>query len=118
MNALELTAAARRLIDTPDPATRHVWPVAATHLTRQALEAALDRLWRLKKVPELAEGPMREQLVCLPFYLAKPELCARVAWTWTALSAAGHDRGLTAAPTAGDLHGWITVVDQLAREVG
>ncbi len=97
---------------------RFVWARAATHLTRQALEAGIDEIWRAKGYKGLPFAPMRAQLVCLPFFV-EPDLAKRVAWTWQALSTAGHHHGYEMAPGAVDLTTWIaTVRELLAFEVG
>lgn len=111
MNATELIARARQLLHAPEHATRFVWALAATHLARQALESAIHHLWHLRRVPGLSDANMRNQLVALPFYVSDRALAGRVAWVWSALSEAGHDRGLEHAPTAADLGAWLTVVE-------
>ena len=111
MNATALIAHARQLMTAPDQATRFVWALAATHLARQAIESAMDHLWHLRRVPGLIDANMRNQLVALPFYVSDRALAGRVAWVWSALSDAGHDRGLEHAPTAADLGAWLVVVE-------
>ena len=105
-----VAAAARRLVTNSDPATRFIWARAATHLLRQALEAALDQLWA-KRAPGVASAPMRNQLICLPFYLPDQELAKRGVWAWYAASEASHHQGFEMAPTSADLLAWLDVVD-------
>jgi hypothetical protein len=45
MNAEDLLAATRRLVEHPDAGTAGVWPRAAALLARQALELAIAGLW-------------------------------------------------------------------------
>ncbi len=113
MSAAPAASAARRLINGSDPATRFVWARAATHLIRQALEATLDAFWA-RRAPGVASAPMRNQLICLPFYLPDDTLAKRAAWAWYAASQAGHHQGFEMAPTSADLLAWLDVVDALA----
>ena len=59
--------AARKMLGEAGP--RFVWARAATHLTRQALETGLDRIFRAKGAKGVPYAPMRTQLICLPFYV-------------------------------------------------
>ena len=60
-----LITEARRLLERPDAMTAGIWPRATALLARQALEAALDDLWRVR-APGVEAGSMRAQLLCLP----------------------------------------------------
>ena len=111
-----LLDAARTLVTTSDTRMRFVWARAATHLGRQALEAGLDQYWLARGQPAISAAPMRAQLVCLPFYL-DGELAHRVAWTWAALSQAGHHHGYEFAPAGSDLTAWLDVVGDMLDTV-
>jgi len=43
------------------------------------------------------------------------DLAARAGLAWSALRRACHHHAYDLAPTAGELRGWITVVDELMR---
>jgi hypothetical protein len=99
-----------------DPDTAGLWPRAASLLARQALEGALHRLWERRRI-DLHGGPMRVQLICLRTYLDEPELAARAGHAWSALSRACHHHPYELAPTAAELQGWFSVVEELIQKV-
>jgi hypothetical protein len=106
-------ADARRLLERADPATAGLWPRATALLARQALELALHRLWR-RDAPGIAECPARAQLLCLPAYLrGRDGLAQRVSYAWAGLSRACHVHAYELPPTATELTGWISVVEEL-----
>ena len=97
--------------------TAGFWPRATALLTRQALEAALDDLWR-RRAPGLELCSARAQLLCLPSYLhGDEELAERVSYTWAALSRACHQHPYELSPTSSELLGWIATVEQLIGRV-
>jgi hypothetical protein len=109
MTPADLLGAARELIRRPDAATAGLWPRAAALLGRQALEGALEDLWRRKRL-DLVESSARVQLLCLPTYLGDAALAARASHAWAALSHACHHRAYDLAPTATELTSWLDVV--------
>jgi hypothetical protein len=60
----ELASAVRDLLERANPMTPGIWARATARLARQALEAALDDLWRLR-APGLELCSARAQLLCL-----------------------------------------------------
>jgi len=108
-----LLKAARTLLERPDARTAGVWPRAAAHLTRQALELLLDELWR-KRAPGTEKSSTRAQLICLSSYIAGNGLASRVAFTWNVLSHACHHHAYEIAPTAIELRNWLTVVNSFS----
>src|SRR5204862_6107750 len=85
-----LATVARDLLERADPMTAGIWPRATALLARQALEAALDDLWRLR-APGLDQCSARAQLLCLPYFLGGDDkLGERVSCTWMGLSRAVH----------------------------
>ena len=97
--------------------TAGIWPRATALLTRQALEAALDDLWR-RRAPGLELCSARAQLLCLPSYLhGDEELAERVSYTWAGLSRACHQHPYELPPTSSELIGWIEVVEQLVAHL-
>ena len=113
----ELVFAARRLVERADPMTAGIWPRATALLTRQALEAALDVLWR-RRAPGLEACSARAQLICLPSYLHDDqELAKRVSYTWSGLSRACHQHPYELSPTSPELLNWIGTVEQLISRV-
>jgi hypothetical protein len=112
-----LTDIARDLLERPDPMTAGIWPRAAAMLTRQALEAALDELWR-RRAPAIAGCSARAQFLCLPSFMPNAEeLAKRLAYTWTALSRTCHQHAYDLPPTASELQTWMADVDQLIAHV-
>ena len=102
---------ARRLIAGPDGPVG-VWPRAAALLARQALEDALDRLWRLS-VPQMKQASRRTQMICLGLLLKDEALIADVRAVWSSLSRACHHHHYELAPTAAELKGWIQQTERL-----
>jgi hypothetical protein len=113
----DLLSAARDLLtrthlrDTSDLRSRGVWPRAAAHLCRQALEEALDLYWR-KRMPGLELASMRAQLTVLPTYL-RDESALDAAYLWGALSSACHHHLYELSPTAPELARWIESTQRL-----
>ena len=112
----DLLETATTLLMRPDAKAVGIWPRAAAHLCRQALEASLDELWR-GRVPGMEEVSTRAQLICLATYLKDHELAGRIAYTWSALSAACHHRAYELSPSASELGGWIDTVASLRRHL-
>ena len=106
---------ARGMLERRDPHTAGLWPRASALLARQALEAAVRRLWE-RRTLDLQSCSMRVQLICLRTYLGDAELAARAGHAWSALSRACHHHPYELAPTADELQGWFTVVEELVRK--
>jgi len=115
-DAAELLEEARGLLSRSSPETAGLWPRAAALLGRQALEAALDDLWRAKKLT-LATCSTSAQLLCLREYLGDPDLAGRAAQAWGALSRACHHHPYELAPVAGELERWLATTAQVVRTV-
>jgi hypothetical protein len=111
MNAGELLALARELIDRPDVRTEGLWPRAAAFLGRQALESALADFWR-RRAPDMERHPYRTQLICLNGYMADDGLVAETTFAWYALSRACHHHPYELDPTAEELGHWFTLVER------
>jgi hypothetical protein len=117
LDATQMAAAARDLIVRVDPTTAGLWPRAVALLTRQALETALDDLWRIR-APGVEECSARAQLICLPSYLRGNErLAERVAYAWSALTWACHQHPYELPPTSSELLSWLGTVEQLVEHV-
>jgi hypothetical protein len=113
----ELLELARGLVCRADSSTAGLWPRAAAFLALRALEASLLGLWQ-RRTLDLEGCSMRAQLICLRTYLGDAELAARAGHAWSALNRACHHHTYELAPTAGELDGWFSVVDELVHEVG
>ncbi|MEQ1759419.1 MAG: hypothetical protein ABL986_13945 [Vicinamibacterales bacterium] len=111
-----LLVAARELLQRPDPRTAGMWPRASALLARQALEGALDELWR-RRAPGLERCSMRAQLLCLPAYLGDDDLAARVSYAWAGLSRACHQHVYELPPVATELAAWLDAVERLVAVV-
>jgi hypothetical protein len=99
-----------------DPTTAGLWPRASALLARQALEAGMYRLWERREL-DLQKGPIRVQLICLRRYLDDADLAARAGHAWSELSRACHHHPYELAPTAAELQGWLSVVEELIQKV-
>jgi hypothetical protein len=117
LDHLSLVTVARDLLERPDPTTAGLWPRAAALLTRQALEASLDQLWRAR-APGVELASARAQLLCLPKYLGDPALAGRVSYAWTGLSRACHHHAYELPPSSSELANWVGIVEELSGRVG
>lgn len=113
----DLLELARALLRRADPATAGLWPRASALLARQALQRSVLDLWERRGL-DLQGCSMRAQLICLRSYLGDPDLAARAAHAWSALSRACHHHPYELAPTAGELDGWFSAVGELIQKVG
>ncbi len=113
----ELLALADEVLRDHATAWGGSWARAVALLTRQALEAALDQLWRSRRV-DLSGVSARAQLLCLGPYLDDDTLAAQVAYAWGALSRACHHHPYELAPTADELARWVATVRCLVHRIG
>jgi hypothetical protein len=112
-----LATVARDLLERADPMTAGIWPRASALLARQALEVALDDLWRLR-ASGVEQCSARAQLLCLPFYLrGDDDLAERASYAWAGLSRACHQHAYELPPTSSELLGWLATVEQLVARV-
>lgn len=112
----DLLDAARTLLARPDARTSGVWPRAAAHLLRQALEETLDEFWKAR-LPVLASTSMRVQLTSLPTFLVNSDAAANAAYTWACLSNACHHHPYELAPSDTELRAWIEEIDRVREEM-
>jgi hypothetical protein len=114
----DLLAAARDVMQRPAPATIGGWPRVVALLTRQALETAVDEVWKASPTTVgLCGCTMKTQLTCLPTYLDH-RLAHDVNYVWAALSSACHYHPYDLAPTAAELSRWIDSVATLLAAIG
>lgn len=106
---------ARDLLTRADPSTAGLWPRAAALLIRQALEEAVDSYWTERQLP-LDSLPTHSQLVCLRMMTPEGNLPARLHEAWGGLSRACHHHPYELAPTAGELSGWIDIVEEFGSK--
>lgn len=112
----EVLTAARNLMERTDAATAGLWPRATALLARQALEAALDDLWRVR-APGMEQCSVRAQLLCLSYYLQDEPLAERVSYAWAGLSRACHQHPYELLPIASELQASLLAVEQLVEKV-
>lgn len=112
-----LLEAARRLVSHPDTRPQGIWPRAAAHLCRQALEIGLQDFWK-QYLPGVENMPLRVQLICLPTYMQDKKLAHAIAYTWAALSNACHHHVYELAPTASELQMWIETTETMLTTAG
>ena len=108
---------ARDMLGRMEPETAGLWPRASALLACRALEATMSRLW-VSRTLDLQGCSMRVQLICLRTYLGDPDLAARAGHAWSALSRASHHHAYELAPTAAELRGWLSVVEELIQKAG
>jgi hypothetical protein len=106
---------ARGLLARADPDTAGLWPRASALLACRAVEASVDRLWQRRRL-DLRGCSMRVQLILLRVYLDDADLAARASHAWSALSRACHHHAYELAPTAAELRGWFSVVEELVHK--
>jgi hypothetical protein len=111
----EMLVLARGLLGRADPDTAGLWPRASALLARRALETAVQRLWQ-RRTLDLQGCSMRVQLICLRSYLEDADLAARAGHAWSALNQASHHHAYELAPTAAELQGWFSVVEELIQK--
>lgn len=117
MTPTELLIAARELIARPDASTAGVWPRTAAFLARQALEEAVNARWAADPITEQMQGAtMWSKLACLPAYMDQ-KVARQVAFAYAALTNACHYHPYELAPTAAELTGWISDVEDLAAQL-
>ncbi|WP_327109875.1 hypothetical protein OHB12_18660 [Nocardia sp. NBC_01730] len=92
-----------------------LWSRATVWILRIALEQCVDELW-MRLAPALIRCPMRAQLIALRAF-AGPEVAARVAALWAALSRAAHHHDYELAPSVTDLRRWREQTVALAAEL-
>lgn len=115
-SAHALLRAARDVLAQPDSVSAGVWPRAAAHLCRQALESGLAAFWA-KRMPGVESLPLRAKLLCLPSCFEDPQLSRTISYTWGALSNACHHHVYELAPTAAEIAGWIDTVEALLDSI-
>jgi hypothetical protein len=101
----------RGLLDRADPVTAGRWPRAAALLARQALEAGTDLLLAERAPGAERSRSGRAKLLCLRRF-AGAEVALPVEHAWVALSHACHHHAYELPPTAGELRGWLDVVEE------
>jgi hypothetical protein len=111
----DVMSLAGSLIGRADPDTAGLWPRASALLACRALESTLNRLWKGRAL-DLQGSSMRVQLICLRMYLEDADLAARAGHAWSALSRACHHHAYELAPTAMELRGWFSVIDELIQK--
>jgi hypothetical protein len=112
----DLIALARTILDDHQAKWTPSWARATALLTRQALEDALDDLWRARDL-KMDRVSARAQLLCLSAYLKDDDLSAEVRHAWGTLSRACHHHPYELAPTSTELRRWIEAVGALVARV-
>lgn len=107
----ELVSAARQVLDGQLAAGPGLWPRAVALLARQALEDATRSLWT-GRYEAARDCPLRHQFLCAGVVLGDP-LAREAHQTWAALSRACHVHSYELSPVAGELRGWIEVVERV-----
>jgi hypothetical protein len=117
VDAATLIRYARDLLRRVEPSTAGLWPRASALLARQALEAVLADLWRLR-APGVERCPARAQLLCVAHCLpGSGDLPERARYAWSGLSRACHQHPYELPPTVAELEGWVAIVEELRAAV-
>ena len=88
------------------------WQRAVAVLTRQAVETAIDDVWRAA-APGMTAASGRSKLTALPEY-ADREVALAAGSLWGALSNACHVRQYDLPPTASELTEWLVLARSVA----
>ncbi|HEX6539400.1 MAG TPA: hypothetical protein VF155_09490 [Candidatus Dormibacteraeota bacterium] len=112
-DAHALVAAARDVMRVDDASTAGLWPRAAALLGRQALEAAMARVWAIT-APGMELMTARCQILCIGTMLNDPPFGGRVAVAWHTLSGGCHHGAYDLPPAAGELSAALATVWALA----
>jgi hypothetical protein len=89
---------------------------AAALVGRQALEELLAGLWHRHTLDDMADAPMRTQLLCLRDYLAD-ELVGNIAWAWATLSTMAHSLGYTLLPARREVTRCLDTIEELYSDM-
>lgn len=111
-----LVVAARTVLERPDALPGSAWSRSTALLARQALEGALADFWR-RTAPGTEASNGTAQLLCLRAYV-EPDVATDAFQAWAALSDACHHHAYDLAPTASELHRWVTRVEDLVARLG
>lgn len=112
----DLVVLATTILDGHEAKWTPSWARATALLTRQALEDALDDLWRGRNL-EMDRVSARAQLLCLAAYLKDDDLTSEVRHAWGTLSRACHHHPYELAPTVAELRLWLNVTGALVERV-
>jgi hypothetical protein len=107
---------AHDLLSRADPVTAGLWPRASALLGRQALEMALDDLWK-HRAPGVERCSTHAQLLCLPSFLDE-NLAERASHAWRALSRGCHQHPYELAPAAEELAVWLDIAGEVVAVIG
>ena len=114
MSPAALLAAARDVARRDAAATAGLWPRAAALLARQALEAAVDDVWR-RTDPQMLGASARARFLCLPACGTAHDVVVDAAQAWGALSSACHRHAYELPLTAEELESLFLRVERLVR---
>ncbi len=106
-------AEARRLLEYPPTTDSGLWERAAVLLSRQALEASVERFWE-QRSPDLQRANTRAQLLCLSEFMGgDTPVAGDATQLWNTLSRACHYDDDYLAPTAAEVAGWLERAERL-----
>ncbi len=91
------------------------WPRATAVLLRQALEAAIDEVWRAT-APAMVDTSWRSKLVALVGYIPE-DLALETNSLWSTLSGACHVHEYDLAPTTAELQGLLETTRQITTQL-
>ena len=91
------------------------WQRSVAVLTRQAVEAAIDDVWRAA-APGMTAASGRSKLTALPEYTSR-DVALVAGSLWGALSNACHVRQYDLPPTASELTEWLVLARSVAARL-
>lgn len=109
----ELLGIARDLLGEGGRPLRSARTAAAALVVRQALELAVDDVWR-ERAPAMADVTDRAQQITLPFFVGR-EVGDEARWAWSRLSHLCHHTAYEMPPTTSEVVALIGVVARLAQ---
>lgn len=107
----------RHLLERPPTPDSGLWGRAVVLLTRQALEASVERFWE-RHSPDLQQANMRAQLICLGEFMGDAALTAgNATQIWNTLSRVCHYDDDYLAPNAAEVAGWLERTERLCAAI-
>lgn len=118
MTPTELLVLAEHVAAVPHPDLRAAWPRTCAILTRLALEAAIDDVWkhRTGDNSNSTRVSMRAKLLCLRAFV-DDAVAEDAAYTWAVLSRACHHHPYELSPSGVELASFLASLKRLVSSL-